>query len=210
MPRLFVNNQEQNPANGPESWGLLLDRLEQDAIGRGDVVTEVRFDGVDEPTFWQPEEAGRALSGVELIEVQTMPSRALLDEALSRGELAVTTLASAAARTGVAFRGTDLETANNALADIGEGVRSLTSISKIAAAALELTLEELEWNGGSGAVQIGELTRLLASIVEAQQAQDWLTVADILDYDFQPALEGWLGVFETLRAAADAQAQPQN
>jgi hypothetical protein len=205
MPRLIVNSEEQPPANGPESWGHLLVRLEQEADSRGDVVTEVRFDGVAEPTFWQPAQAARALAGVALIEVMTAPQSGVLDEALVQGAMAAGTLAAAAIQTGAEFR-SDPAAANQRLVELCQGVRSLISLSSAAATAVGVSLEQHHWSGRPGSIQMADLGRQLESIIEAQQSQDWLTVADILEYDFHPALNAWLPVFETLRATAPAAA----
>ena len=204
MPRLIVNSEEQMPAKWPESWGLLFGRLEAEAVSRGEVVTEVRFDGVDEPTFWQPAQVERPLLHVALVEVITAPQGDLLEDALLQGAMAAGTLAAAAIETGAAFRGTDPATANQQLADLCDGVRSLIALSSAAATAVGLRLDEHDWNGRSGSKQIADLGRQLESIIEAQQSHDWLTVADILEYDFHPALNAWQPVFETLRSAAPA------
>jgi hypothetical protein len=208
MPRLIVNSEEQMPAEWPESWGPLLSRLEQEAVSRGEVVTEVRFDGVDEPTFWQPAQVDRPLLDVALVEVMTAPQGGLLDDALVQGAVAAGTLAAAAIETGEAFRGTNPATANQQLADLCDGVRSLIALSSAAATAVGVRLDEQDWNGRSGSKQMADLGRQLESIIEAQQSQDWLTVADILEYDFHPALNAWRPVFETLRTAASPASKP--
>jgi len=208
MPRLIVNSEEQMPAEWPESWGPLLSRLEQEAVSRGEVVTEVRFDGVDEPTFWQPAQVDRPLLDVALVEVMTAPQGGLLDDALVQGAVAAGILAAAAIETGEAFRGTNPATANQQLADLCDGVRSLIALSSAAATAVGVRLDEQDWNGRSGSKQMADLGRQLESIIEAQQSQDWLTVADILEYDFHPALNAWRPVFETLRTAASPASKP--
>ena len=39
----------------------------------------------------------------------------------------------------------------------------------------------------------------LESLVTAQAGQDWLTVADVLEYDLEPTLRAWMEQFELLR-----------
>ncbi len=204
MLRLVLNDEEHLVENMPECWGELLDGLEQDAGGRGEVVTAVRFDGVDEPTFRDEARTTRGLTDVDLIEVETQTRGDLIDEALAQGAVAIDSLAAAVGQTGEAFRGADLVGANQRLAELGMAIRSLISILSTGAGALGVSLDRMDWNGRPVSVQLGELIGQLESIIDAQQAHDWLTVADILEYDFQPALATWRPVFDALRAAIPA------
>jgi hypothetical protein len=204
MPRLVVNNEEQPLENAVGSWGEVLSRLEHDAVARGEVVTEVRFDGVDDPTFWQPWQVNRTLGDIAAIEVQTASQSHLVNEALAQGVTAAGTLAAAAIEIGTMFRANQVTTANQRLSELCQGTSSMIGLSNTAATALGLQLDALEWNGQTGSVQISALVQLLESIIQAQQAHDWLTVADFLEYDLNPALIAWLPVFETLSSAATA------
>jgi hypothetical protein len=201
MTRLVLNDAEQSVENVPLYWGELLKGLDEHANERGEVVTAVRFDGVDEPTFRQPALVGRPLGEVRTIELETATPADLLDDALVQGAAAAGTLAAAAGDIGSAFRGTDLGEANQRIVELAEGIRSLIWILGTAATARAVSLDDMECNGRALSTQLAQLTVQLASIVEAQRSEDWLTVADILEYDFQPALQAWQPVFDALRAA---------
>ncbi|MDE3155859.1 MAG: hypothetical protein KGN76_12195 [Acidobacteriota bacterium] len=199
MPRLVLNDEDYSLEKQPESWGELLEFFERDASTRGEVVTAVRFDGVEEPTFRGRAVVERPLGEVELVEVETATPGDLIDEALAQGASAIASLVQATGRTGEAFRGADLVGANQQLAELGEAIRSLISILNTGAVALGVSLDRMEWNGRPVSMQLSELVGQLESIIDAQQAHDWLTVADILEYDFQPALSTWGPVFHALR-----------
>jgi hypothetical protein len=201
MTRLILNDSELPMAIVPACWGELLTGLEQSANQRGEVVTAVRFDGVDEPTFGQPAQSARALNDVALIELETATPADLLDDALEQGALAAEALSTAAGEIGTAFRGTDVAGANLRMSEFANGILSIVWILNTAAAARGVSLALMESNGRAMSAQLSELTGQLIAIVEAQQAEDWLTVADILEYDFKPALRAWQPVFEGLRPA---------
>ncbi|HEY7791065.1 MAG TPA: hypothetical protein VIC33_11160 [Vicinamibacterales bacterium] len=201
MPHVVVNEGEQTLEKLPETWGKLLAGVDRDAAARGEVVTAVRFDGVDEPTFRQPAHAALPLTGFERIEIETTPPSELIDEALAQGALSLAALSAAAAQTGDAFRGVDLAGANQGLMELAEGVRSMVAILATGAQALGVDLQQMTRDGRSVAAQITELSGQLESIIDAQQAHDWLTVADILEYDLEPALKRWRPIFDTLRAS---------
>lgn len=204
MPRLVLNNTQQPLENMPESWGELLNGLEEEAGRRGEVVAAVRIDGVEEPTFRQLTLAGRGLCDLALIEVETAKPGDLIDDALAQGAMAADTFAVAVSQACQAFRGADLAGANQRLAGLGDGIRSLMSILSTGAVALGVSLDRMDWNGRAVSAQLNELVSQLEAIVEAQQTDDWLTVADILEYDIQPALSTWGPVFDALRSASPA------
>jgi hypothetical protein len=199
MMRLVLNDAEQSLESVPAHWGELLKGLEQTANGRGEVVTAVRFDGVDEPTFREPAQTGRALDDVEVIELQTATPSDLLDEALAQGASAAGTLSTAAGQIGSAFRLADLGEAHLRMAELVDGIRSVIWILGTAATVSGISLDEMKCNGQPVSGQLTELTARLVSMVEAQQSHDWLTVADILEYDLQPSLQAWQPIFQALR-----------
>lgn len=200
MVRLVLNQQEQIVDNLPESWGELLRRLEAEAAVRGELVSAVRFNGADEPTFQQPAQARRAVRGFATIEVETAAPGALVDAALAHGAAAAAVLAVASRQTSEAFRRSDGAAANARLAELGEGIGSLVTVLEMVA-SLGISLDRAEWNGRTVPAQLGEIVGQLQSMIDAQQAEDWLTVADILEYGIHPALDTAQPVFEGVRAA---------
>jgi hypothetical protein len=107
--RLVSNDTEQPVTNLPGYWGELLRDLDHAAEGRGQVVTAVRFDGVDRPTCRQPAQIGRGLGGVTPIELDTATSASPADNAQAQG----------AGVLGSAFRNGDPVEANPRPAEFG-------------------------------------------------------------------------------------------
>jgi hypothetical protein len=202
MPRVLVNNSEQSVERTAATWGALLERLDAQAQARGEVVSAVRFDGVDEPTFAQQPHTARVLTEFGLIEVETATPRALVEAALHEAVHAADALAAAGRQTSSGFRGADPTAANPRLGEFAEGVRSLMLTLQATAAALGVTLSSLEWNGRPLPEQFGLLTVQLQAVIDAQSSRDWLTVADLLEYELQPLLDTARQVFESLRASA--------
>jgi hypothetical protein len=204
----MLNNAEQPSTDLPENWGELLQSLDRDANNRGEVVTVVRFDGVEEPTFRQPGQSARALDEVSVIELETATPARLLDDALMQAALAAGVFAAAAGQIAWAFRRGDLGAAHPRLTELGEGIRGLTWVVGTAAATRGVSLDQAASNGSAISTQLAELTGQLGSIVEAQQAEDFLTVADLLEYELQPALYSWQVLFEALRQMPAKDAAP--
>ena len=203
MPRLTLNDVEQSCINLPEFWGELLEGLEQMAGARGEVVTAVRFNGVEDPTFREPESARKGLRRLASIEVETATPRSLVDEALAQGRSAANALAAAAAQTSETFRSGRVASANKHLSDLGEGIRTLLTVLGTASAALGISLDDLEAGRGPVAKELEQMVEQLEWMIQAQQSQDWITLADILEYDVQPALTNCRDIFDALFTHAD-------
>ncbi len=202
MPRLMLNDVEQSCENLPEYWGALLEGLDQQAAGQGTVVTAVRFDGVDEPTFREAAHTRVGLRDLASIEVETATRRSLIDEALTQGLSAADALAAAAGQTSDTFRGGNLAGANQHLSDLGEGIQTLLTVLGTTSAALGVSLDRMEWSGQPVSARLTQMVGQLESMIQAQQSHDWMTLADILEYDVQPSLADCRQVFGALQTHA--------
>jgi hypothetical protein len=201
MRRLSVNGIQQPLENLPEYWGKLLESVDRDADLRGEVVTEVRFGDVEQPAFREQALGERPLTEVESIEIETTTRRALIDDALAHGMISCQALATTARDARALFRAGDVAAASRALLEFGEGIRSLVVLVGAVAAACGTAFDTLDAKGRSVSDEVNDLIRQLESVVAAQQADDWLTVADILEYEFEAALAGWRARFAALRFA---------
>src|SRR5512147_219649 len=99
MFQLLVNGEAQRDENGCKTWGELLVALDRRSGDRGQVVTAVRFDGVDQPAFRGTLESSD-LADVATVEVEAVAPRDLLLSTIDQAVHAVDTLQQAAERIG--------------------------------------------------------------------------------------------------------------
>lgn len=99
------------------------------------------------------------------------------------------------------FRQHDIGRANYLLAQLAQNLQ-----------ALIVLVQELRGpvtNAGSAVnlpsdQEAEKLVAMLETLVSAQSTQDWLTVADVLEYDMEPELRAWLECFESIKQACAA------
>lgn len=191
MRSILVNEIEQRYEPAPETWGDLLKALDRELGAVGHVVTEARFDGVDEPTFREPAATERPLDTVACVEiVSSSPGdliRASLDDALQ----GLAGLREAAIQIADLFRGYDSAAANEGLHAFADGLRLLLGLVSSATAALRIDLDGLDCDGEPAAALLEELVERLDGVIAAQHAEDWISVADGLQYDIEPTLRRW-------------------
>lgn len=198
MLECLVNDQPKSLDSGLKTWGEVLSHLEPELAETRHSVTAVRFDGVDQPTFFSPEFAATPLGSFERIEVETRDRRRLLRSTLGTAGDSLPRLAAAACRTASAFRGTDLADAHRQLAGLVECVRTLTLLTIASAAASGSTLESLSCGSRNGAYFLGRVAIALDALAGWQDGRDWAGLADALENDLAPALLHWGVVFEAM------------
>jgi hypothetical protein len=96
-----------------------------------------------------------------------------------------------AIRLAACFRGQALQDAHDGLVVLTTELRQFPTLVSTLTGPLSIDPERLRIRDRSLDEQIADLQAWLASIVEAHQRADWLTVADILELDLAPMLEAW-------------------
>ena len=203
--KLLLNARPYPDPTAFETWGNWLEALDADSPRTGCVVTAVRFDGVDEPVFCAADILGRRLDAFDTIEVDTAPPRVLVARTLTEAATMACSLAGAAGSVGDAFRQTDLGDAHAMLPQLVDGIRTIVTLTDACASVLGVRRETITCQGVAFDDWMAEFGRRLAGLLEAQTQRDWVTVADSLQYEIEPALRGWVPVFE---APGDDRCQP--
>jgi hypothetical protein len=202
MQRILVNGVEESTIGACNHWGELLDRLDRSAAGQGQVLTAVRFDGVDQPSFRDQDVASRPLNSLLVVEADSMTPADLLCQSVNEAVAAARALAAGAERVGEAFRGLDVARANEDLQELAQGIGTLVSIAQALSQAVGIPLDSFSRNGRAAGEMIAALSSQTHELIQARESGDWITVADIIEYDLAPLLQEWPGVLEALRESA--------
>jgi hypothetical protein len=202
MTNVYVNQVERVLAPAPETWGDLLDKLDADASRDGLLLTAARFDGVEIPAFRDPDMTARRLQTVGRVDVDTAPPRTLLRQCLVEAIPSLGTAATEAEGLAAIYRGEHVAPGHERLAALALELGALTSLIAALEGPLEIDVRAIVVDGVSGGQHLQTLISGLDALVDAQQSQDWLTVADVLEYDVAPAIAGWSALFSTLAGHA--------
>ena len=207
MPRVLVNDEPQILGNAHETWGELLAWADGFSADRGLVVTAIRLDGVVEPTFREGGLSDRRLRAVAVIEIEALAPARLLSESLDEAISGVAGLRTHALAVARHFRDSRLAFANTGLAELTQGLGTLVTLADAVSAAMGIALERVTLDGRAAVSRIEELGQPLAELTEAQKQPDWVAMADILEFDLEPAISRLAPLFTALAAVA-AQAGP--
>jgi hypothetical protein len=198
MPAIFVNALPQTLDAAPETWGDLLDRLDAEAAREGVVLSAARFDGVEEPSFRAPDAIGRVLSDVARIEIETVAPDALLRQVLREATPPMAEAARGALELGAVYRGLDVSGGHASLMALGANLREMATLLGQLDGRRGIDIAEATPEKTTAGQHLQMLDALLHSLIAAQESLDWLTVADILEYDLEPMITRWADLLTAL------------
>ena len=191
MPEIFVNQTPRAFEPAPQTWGDLLGILDEYASRDGVMLTAARLDGVDIPAFRDPGVTAQRLASVGRVDVDTATPAAFVRQCLTDSIVSLQQMAAVAIDLSSVYRGADVASGHQGLAALALELGGLPSLVAALQGPLQIPL------AGAGQ-QLEALGTVLDSIVAAQESEDWLTVADVLEYDLEPAIRGWEGVLAGL------------
>jgi hypothetical protein len=201
MADCLVNDIAETPDFLPETWGALLAWLDR-RVGAGrQVVTAVRFDGVDQPSFRHPELAGLTLDRIARIDVDAEDAGALLRATVDAASDSLPDLVAGIGETAAALRGDALD-AQGQIVALVVALQSLMTLTVAAGAAADVSCGA---DPRAEAIMRGACARIetaLVTLVARQTDGDTRAVADALDQHLAPAVAGWTDVLTPLRMRA--------
>lgn len=183
------------------TWGELVEVVDQRLSATQHVVTAVRIGGVDEPAFRDPAVCARPLADIDSIEVETGEPRALARQCLQEAAAAMAGLSQATRDAADGFRYDRVAPARHGLEQVCQGLLAVLQIVAATGLALRRELDVVDASGRSISTLSVDLDRVIRDLTEGQQNEDWLLVADILEYDLDPMLTGWHSVLTHVVAA---------
>jgi hypothetical protein len=185
----IVNGLECEAQTGLETWGQLLDALERGDGPERAIVTAVRFEGVDEPSFRDASVLTRDLGTAHGVDVDTCAAGDLVASAIETAREGLGPLAVAARQTADAFRSHDLPRAHRGLADF---VLTLQTLTRLTAAVNHMGRTCAAVDPEAQGTEVLECLRVgLESLVALNMSQDWISVADVLEYEMAELLPRW-------------------
>jgi hypothetical protein len=189
MSHCAVNGQDFETPAGLQTWGQLLDIIEQGVGPERPIVTAVRFGDVDQPSFREPVLLAWNLEAGTAIDVDTSSAQALVAEAVESALTNLGPLVEAAQQTADAFRSHDIDDARGRLVDV---VVTLQSLTKITAAISQASVTpRTARSDADGAALLERLGEHLESLVTAAENEDWISAADIIEYDVVELVPAW-------------------
>ena len=201
MAHYLVNDTPEMFDFSPETWGQLLDALDRTLVADRRVVTAVRFDGVDQPTFRSRELAAAGLAGIARVDIDAEDAAALLAAAVDAAGASLPGLVSGVRTTAASLRA-GAPDAQAGLVTLVTAVQSLVALTAAAATAANVSMGAAAGAAPSVVTACSGLEAALRELVAHQATEHWSALADALDADLAPAIARWHHVLEPIRERA--------
>jgi hypothetical protein len=196
MTQLEINEINFPVDSALSTWGQLLEELETQRISKGKAIASVHFDGNEVSQFRHGEVLEQLLNSIGQIKVTAKSMDEMLKEAVFDANNFLLSLQTAMVDAAETFRNQMIDHANQKLTDIFQGLKMFVSLIK----GMELSL--LSQNG-SGTNQVdnlvAEMGPVLEGLIESQGQQDWILVADILEFELSATMGSFEPVLEKLK-----------
>jgi hypothetical protein len=195
MTQLEINGVQFPFDSSFSAWSNLLDDLETHRISKGNAIASVFFDGEEISQFRHGDILEHSLNAVNTIQITTSSIQGMVKEAIADAGHYQSALQNAVLETAEMFRLQNLKDANSQLSEIFQGIKMFIALVK-----------GLEIQGSVHAPMIsGQVDKLveemgptLESLIESQNQQDWILVADILEFELASAINAFEPVIQDL------------
>ncbi len=203
MVQYLVNDNPEPLDFRPQTWGELLGGLDRRLAGDRRVVTAVRFDGVDQPSFRHEGMADVDLDGIARIDVEAEDAVALLRAAVDAARDSLPDLVAGVGQTAAALRGGAAD-AQTQLGTLVAALQSLMTLTVAAGTAADISFGSDPEVDAAVNAACARIEAALAALVTRQVDGDGHAVADALDQLLAPAIAGWTDILNPIgmRAAA--------
>ena len=180
MQQLEINGINLSVSQGVQNWSQLLQELESKHLGRGQAISSVHFDGDEIIQFRDSEYLERPLHSIGEVKIEAKPLLSMAKDAVQDAQRYLVNLQASLADIADAFRNQLAEQANTKLSEAFQGIKLLLSLLE----GIELSLTG-QYKSGNTRVEnaVVDMAPTLESLIEAQTQQDWILVADILEFE---------------------------
>lgn len=197
MPQLVFNGNPVpiNPAL--HCWQDLLAELESRQLGPNDVIASVHFDGDEVVAFRGSEALTMNLSAIDEVRVTALDREEVAREAIVQAESYLHSLESAAVEVAEMFRCHKVPQANAGLQELLTGIKMYVGLLR----GIDLSL-----SGAAASTHdlidqsLNPMAATLEEQIKAQAKQDWMLVADILEYELAAQLTGFESILTAFKS----------
>ena len=190
---------------GDLSGGTLQDilgDLANKAVGDDATMREVRINGepFEEAKLGPADRLGR--ENIQRLEIETIPAREMAVHFLSNAHSYLAAINQSVSRVAELFRVSDEQEANEQYLNTLESIQLFLQMLQECRKIVNLDFDSPVLDGMSGEERLQKLLVLIKDLLAAQEQQDWVLLADILQYDLSAELNLWQGYMQQFREQA--------
>ncbi|MFQ5483149.1 MAG: hypothetical protein ACE5ER_10360 [Nitrospinaceae bacterium] len=196
--KLWINNEECSGQVPETQLGPLVDRLRQDHHLQGLHLSHVLLNGEEIGTALH-NRRDLSLEEVERLDLEFVSLEALIERNLENAGLYLERLLPGIEKTAAMFRTGSEQEANQLLLNVVDGIEWFSEVVDSIIEAKNLQAADLSFQGKTVAALKNSLLDLTSKMLKANQNQDWVLLADLLEYEIHPFYENWKTILPELK-----------
>ncbi|HIL27525.1 MAG TPA: hypothetical protein EYG21_09135 [Nitrospinaceae bacterium] len=196
--KVLVNGKEETISFMGETLGDLLSHIEKVGVTQGNVVRSIKIDGQESSP--DSSEAQRTqISEIATLEVEVSTLADMINKNIENADAYLIRLIPGIEKSVELFRMGNEQEANKFFVKIVDGIDWFSQVLDIILTAKEISPDTV-FEGKSIQDRRTSLVDLTQQMVDANKNQDWVLLADLLEYEILPYYQEWSNLLPGFRA----------
>ena len=196
--KVLVNGKEETISFMGETLGDLLSHIEKIGVTQGNVVRSIKIDGQESSP--DSSEAQRTqISEIATLEVEISTLADMINKNIDNADAYLIRLIPGIEKSVELFRIGNEQEANKFFVKIVDGIDWFSQVLDIILTAKEISPETV-FEGKSIQDRRTSLVDLTQQMVDANKNQDWVLLADLLEYEILPYYQEWSNLLPGFRS----------
>ena len=196
--KVLVNGKEETISFMGETLGDLLSHIEKMGVGQGNVVRSIKIDGQESSP--DSSKAQRTqISEIATLEVEISTLADMINKNIENADAYLIRLIPGIEKSVELFRIGNEQEANKFFVKIVDGIDWFSQVLDIILTAKEISPETV-FEGKSIQDRRTNLVDLTQQMVDANKNQDWVLLADLLEYEILPYYQEWSNLLPGFRS----------
>ena len=195
--KLLVNGKEETVSHMGETLGDLLLHIEKEGVPQGNVVRSIKIDG-QESSPDSPEAQKTPLSEIATLEVEISTLSDIINKNIENADAYLIRLIPGIEKSVELFRMGNEQEANKFFINIIDGIDWLSQVLDMILTAKAISPDTV-FDGKSIQDRRASLMGLTQQMVDANKNQDWVLLADLLEYEILPYYQEWSNLLPHFR-----------
>ena len=196
--KLLVNGKEETVSYMGETLGDLLLHIEKEGVPQGNVVRSIKIDG-QESSPDSPEAKKTSLSEIATLEVKISTLSDIINKNIENADAYLIRLIPGIEKSVELFRMGNEQEANKFFINIIDGIDWLSQVLDMILTAKAISPDTV-FDGKSIQDRRASLVGLTQQMVDANKNQDWVLLADLLEYEILPYYQEWSNLLPHFRS----------
>ena len=196
--KVLVNGKEETISFIGETLGDLLSHIEKVGVAQGNVVRSIKIDGQESST--DSSKAKRTqISEIATLEVEISTLADMINKNIENADAYLIRLIPGIEKSVELFRMGNEQEANKFFINIIDGIDWLSQVLDMILTAKAISPDTV-FDGKSIQDRRASLVGLTQQMVDANKNQDWVLLADLLEYEILPYYQEWSNLLPHFRS----------